>query len=394
MMPRTIFEEEHDMFHDTARKFFQNEVAPHSERWREQGAVDPEIFKKTGDMGFLLMWADEKYGGAGIEDFRYEQILMEENAAHGEPGFFLNLHSRLVGPYLGELGNDEQKQRFLPDCISGKRIMGIGMTEPGAGSDLAGMKTRAEDKGDYFLLNGSKTYISNGINGNLFVVAARTLADNPHGIGLFLVEGDMEGFSRGRNLKKMGLKAQDTAELFFDNVRIPKANVLGEATRGFYYLMQFLAEERLMGACSFIAHAQAAFDITMDYIKERHAFGRPIAAFQNSRFKMAEMRTALDVAQTFIDQCVVEHNAGRLSAEVAAEAKLHASEVEARVMDDCVQLHGGAGYMDEYRISRMYTDARISRIYAGSSEIMKEIIARGIGLDERRKKTAGASRAA
>jgi acyl-CoA dehydrogenase len=341
-----------------------------------------------------MMWAPEEYGGAGIRDFRYEQILMEENARHGEPGFFLNLHSRLVGPYLGELGNAEQKERYLPRCIRGELIMGIAMTEPGAGSDLAGMKTRAEDKGDHFVLNGSKTYISNGIVGDLFVVAARTVADNPHGIGLFLVERGMEGFTRGRNLKKMGLKAQDTAELFFDNVPIPKVNVLGEPTRGFYYLMQFLAEERLMGACSFIGHAQAAFDITMDYIKERYAFGKPIAAFQNTRFKMAELRTLLDVAQTFIDQCVVEHNDGNLSAEVAAQAKLYASEVEAKVMDECLQLHGGAGYMDEYRISRMYTDARISRIYAGSSEIMKEIIARGMGLDARKPASVGAPRAA
>jgi alkylation response protein AidB-like acyl-CoA dehydrogenase len=257
------------------------------------------------------------------------------------------------------------------------------MTEPGAGSDVSGIKTRAVRDGEDWLVSGSKTYISNGINGTHFVVAARTVPDRPHGLGLFVVEAAMNGFKRGRNLAKMGLKTQDTAELFFDNVRVPAENVLGDPERGFYSLMHFLAEERLINACQAIAHAQVAFDLTRDYILERKAFGRPIAAFQNSRFKMAEMRTRLDVTQTFIDQLVLLHNAGELSAELAAEAKLQATEVESRVMDECVQLHGGAGYMSEYRISHMFTDARVSRIYAGSSEIMKEIIARSIGLDER-----------
>jgi acyl-CoA dehydrogenase len=246
------------------------------------------------------------------------------------------------------------------------------------------MKSRAVQDGEDWVLNGSKTYISNGINGGAFVVAARTVPDKPHGISLFVVEEGMPGFSRGRNLSKMGLKTQDTAELFFENVRIPAENLLGEAHRGFYALMHFLAEERLINACQAVAHAQVAFDITLDYILERKAFGKPIGAFQHSRFLMAEMRTALDSAQTFVDQCVMLHLEGELSAEIAAEAKLLATEVESRVMDHCVQLHGGAGYMSEYRISHMFTDARVSRIYAGSSEIMKEIIARGIGLDDRK----------
>ena len=258
------------------------------------------------------------------------------------------------------------------------------MTEPGAGSDLAGIRSRAVRDGDDWLISGSKTYISNGINGGAFVVAARTVPDKPHGIGLFVVEEGMEGFSRGRNLAKMGLKSQDTAELFFENVRVPAENVLGDPERGFYNLMHFLAEERLISACQAVAHSQIAFDLTLDYILERKAFGRPIGAFQNSRFKMAEMRTALDVTQTFVDQLVLLHNAGQLSADLAAEAKYHATEVESRVMDECVQLHGGAGYMSEYRISHMFTDARVSRIYAGSTEIMKEIIARSVGLDERK----------
>jgi acyl-CoA dehydrogenase len=372
------------MFRDSVRRFVKAEVEPQVERWRENGICDKEAFLKAGEQGLLCMWAGEEYGGMGIEDFRFEQIVIEETLRHGDLGLFLTLHSRLVGPYIGGLGNEALKQRLLPKCISGEVILGVAMTEPGAGSDLAGIKSRATRDGDDWILNGSKTYISNGINGGAFVVAARTVPDDPHGIGLFVVEEGMEGFSRGRNLKKMGLKTQDTAELFFENVRIPAENLLGEPERGFYNLMHYLAEERLINACQAVAHAQVAFDLTMDYILERKAFGKPIAAFQNSRFKMAEMRTALDVTQTFVDQCVMMHLDGELSADIAAEAKLHATEVESTVMDNCVQLHGGAGYMSEYRISHMFTDARVSRIYAGSSEIMKEIIARSIGLDERK----------
>lgn len=384
MINRTIFDEDHEMFRDGVRRWFQNEVQPHTERWRDQGFVDPEWFRKAGEQGYLLMWADEKYGGAGIPDFRYEQILIEECLRYGDISFFLSLHSVLVAPYIGQLGTDAQKDMFLPGCVSGERILGIAMTEPGTGSDLAGIKTRAEDKGDHWLLNGSKTYISNGQVGNLFVVAARTVPDKRSGLGLFLVEADMEGFRRGQNLSKMGLKAQDTSELFFDNIRLPRSHVLGDPTHGFRYLTRFLAEERLMNACGNLAHAQVAFDLTLEYIKERKAFGRPIGTFQNSRFKMAEMRAQLDATQVFLDHCVMEHNARRLTVEVAAEAKLLTSELENRVMDDCLQLHGGAGYMQEYRICRMFTDARVSRIYAGTSEIMKEIIGRSLGLDDRK----------
>jgi len=384
MMKRLIFDEDHEMFRDSVRKFMQAEVAPHVERWREQGVCDKEAFVKAGAQGLLCMWADEKYGGLGISDFRFEQIVIEETVRNGDISLFLTLHSRLVGPYIGELGSEPLKERLLPRCISGETILGVAMTEPGAGSDLAGIKSRATRDGDEWIINGSKTYISNGINGSAFVVAARSVPDKPHGIGLFVVEEGMAGFSHGRNLSKMGLKAQDTAELFFENVRIPAENVLGDPERGFYSLMHFLAEERLINACQAIAHAQAAFDLTMEFILERKAFGRPIAAFQNSRFKMAEMRTRLDVTQTFIDQCVMLHLEGQLSADLAAEAKYFATEVESFVMDECVQLHGGAGYMSEYRISHMFTDARVSRIYAGSTEIMKEIIARSIGLDERK----------
>jgi acyl-CoA dehydrogenase len=384
--PRTLFEHDHDMFRDSYRRFVQKEIAPHTERWREQGYVDREAFRKSGEHGYLLMWADEKYGGSGIRDFRYEQVMIEENLRYGDIGFFNTLHSRLVGPYLGELGNEEQKQRFLTRCVSGECILAIAMTEPGAGSDLAGMKTRAEDRGDHWVINGSKTYISNGQIADLIIVAARTVPDKTHGLGLFLVEADMPGFKRGRNLKKIGLKAQDTSELFFDNVKVPKANVLGDPTRGFYYLTQFLAEERLITACQCITNAQIAYDLAYDYITNRRVFGRPLGALQNARFKMAEMRAQIDVLQTFIDHCVTQHNAGKLTPQMAAEGKLLASELEGRVVDECLQMHGGAGYMEEFRISRMFTDARVSRIYAGASEVMKEIIARGVGLDDRKMK--------
>ena len=383
-MQRTIFETEHDMFREGARRFFRERIGPHAERWREQGYVDRDAFRLAGEQGYLLMWADEKYGGAGITDFRYEQILDEENHYFGETGFFLVLHSRLVAPYIGKLGNDEQKARILPKCVSGESILAIAMTEPGAGSDLAGMRTRAEFDGTHWVLNGSKTYISNGQLADYVIVAARTSAEDKYAMGLFIVERDMPGFRRGRNLAKIGLKAQDTSELFFDNVLVPAANVLGNPRDGFKYLSIGLAEERLITAVGSMAHAQAAFDLTLDFVKERKAFGRPVGTFQNSRFEMAQLRAELDAMQCFIDQCVLLNNAGKLDAVTGAEVKLLATELEGRVMDVCVQLHGGAGYMEEYRISRMFTDARVSRILAGSNEIMREIIGRSLGLDERR----------
>jgi len=383
-MNRRIFDEEHEMFRDSVRSFLQKEIQPYGDKWQEQGIVDREAFLKAGEQGLLLMWADEEYGGAGVTDFRYEQVLIEENARYGDAGFFVSLHSRLVGPYIGELGTAEQKARWLPKCITGEHILAVAITEAGAGSDVAGIRTKAEDKGDHYLLNGSKTYISNGILADLVVVVART-DQSRHGLGLFVVERGTEGFERGDNLKKMGLKSQDTAELFFNNVKLPKENLLGEWNKGFYQLMHFLAEERLLGAVGYLATSNAAFDITLDYITERKAFGQTIADFQNSRFKMADMRMEIDIAQAFVDQCVIEHNEGKLSADDAAKAKLFTSELEGRVVDACVQLHGGAGYMDEYPISRMYVNARISRIYAGSSEIMREIIARSVGLDPRKK---------
>ena len=384
-MRRVTFELEHDQFRDSVRKFMQAEIWPNVERWHEAGIVDRDAFTKAGANGLLCTWAEEQYGGLGIEDFRFEQIIMEENTRHGDLGFYLHLHSNLVAPYIAKLGTDEQKARFMPGIVSGEKILAVAMTEPGTGSDLAGMKSRAVDMGDHWVLNGSKTYISNGILADVVVVAARTDPESSHGLGLFLVERGMEGFERGRKLKKMGLKAQDTAELFFNDVKVPKANVIGDATMGFKYLARLLAQERLVAAIIFQTTAQVAFDITLEYVKDRKAFGQPIGTFQNSRFKMAEMKAELDAMQCYIDQSVLLLNNGELTADDAAAAKLLTSELEARVVDQCLQLHGGAGYMDEYRICRIYQDARISRIFGGTSEIMKEIIGRSLGLDDRKR---------
>ncbi|MDP9139932.1 MAG: acyl-CoA dehydrogenase family protein [Pseudomonadota bacterium] len=377
-MQRQPLTPEMEMFRDSARKFFQTEIRPHAERWREAGIVDREAFLKAGAAGYLCMWADEKYGGLGIKDFRYEQILIEENAVYGDAGFFMTVHSRLIAPYLGTFGTEAQKERYFPKIISGECILAVAMTEPDAGSDLAGMKSHAEDHGDHWLLNGAKTYISNGILCDLVIVAARTIPDNPHAVTLFLVERGMQGFERGRNLKKMGLKSQDTAELFFNDVRVPKANVLGQAHRGFYHLMHALAEERLLSAAGNVVAARLAVDTTREFVRNRKVFGKPLSKMQNTRFKLAALDAEIEVAQTFVDRCVEVHNEGKLSAEDAARAKLFCSEVYGRAVDEGVQLHGGAGYMDEYPICRMYQDERINRIFAGTSEIMKEIIARSI----------------
>lgn len=376
MLPRN-FTEEQMMFRDAYRKFLSAEIVPHMEEWRRAGIVDREAFKRAGEQGFLMVWPDEKYGGMGDNDFRFEQVIIEETAYARVGDWYNSLHSRLVGPYFSRFGSEEQCQRFLPKCVTGETILAIAMTEPDAGSDLAGMRTTATEEDDHWVLNGSKTYISNGINADVVIVAAKTDPENsPHAMTLFLVERGMEGFERGRNLEKMGLKAQDTAELFFNDVRIPKANVLGEPHKGFYYLMEGLAEERLMGAVGYMAAAQLSWDLTAEFVKERKAFGKPLAAFQNTQFRLAELRTELDVAQTYVDQCVAAFRSDQLSAVDAAKAKLITSELQITTADVGVQLHGGAGYMDEYPISRQYTDAKISTIYAGSSEVMKIIISR------------------
>lgn len=382
MLRRTIYEEEHELFRQSVRKWAEANVYPHAETWRAEGCVSRDAWKSAGENGFLCMYADEKYGGLGLQDFRYDMILCEEIGPR-EPGFFLQLHNRIVGPYLQNFASDAQRDRYMPSVVSGETILAIAMTEPGAGSDLAGIATRATEMDGHWVLNGAKTFISNGFLAGLILVAARTNPGAPRDIGLFLVESGSEGFSRGRKLRKMGLPSQDTAELFFENVRVPKENVLGDPRAGFKIMMKNLAEERLIGAVGFAARGERAFAITMNYIMERRAFGRPIGTFQNSRFKMASLRTELDASWALVDHCAREHLKGELSAEMAAEAKLYTSEVEGRVVDECLQLHGGSGYMDESEISRLYSDARISRIYAGTSEIMREIIGRGLGLDDR-----------
>lgn len=380
--PRTHLEPEHEMFRDQVRRFLKDTMSDKVPKWRAQGHVDREDFLAFGTQGWLCLWADEQYGGPGIRDIRYDQVLQEETIRWTDIGFFHNAHSMLVGPYLDRFANEEQKARFLPGAVSGETIMAIAMTEPDTGSDLAAIRTRAEDMGDHWLLNGAKTFISNGIIGDLFVVAAKT-GDKRGQIGLFVVTADMAGFSRGRHLKKLGLPVQDTAEIRFDDIRVPRENLLGDPGMGFAYMAECLAVERTMSAISSLSHAQAAFDITLDYIKERRAFGRPVGAFQNTRFVMADLRSRLDAAQAYLDQCVLLANAGRLTPENAASAKLLCSELQGEVVDAGLQFHGGAGYMDEYEISHMFRDARIARIYAGTSEIMKEIIGRGLGLGER-----------
>ena len=378
-MLKRDFTPEQEMLREAYRKFLAQEVVPHMERWREQGIVDREVFKKAGDNGFLMVWPDEEFGGMGEDDFRFEQVIIEETAYARANDWFATLHSRLVGPYLKRFGSEEQQQRYLPGCVSGETILGVAMTEPDTGSDLAGMRSVAVEQDDHWVLNGAKTYISNGINGDLFVVAAKTdPQNNPHALTLFLVERGMEGFERGRNLAKMGLKAQDTAELFFNNVKVPKANVLGEPHKGFYYLMEGLAEERLISACINISSAQLSFDLALEFVCERKAFGKRVADFQNTQFKLAELRTELDVTQCYVDQCVAAHNRGELTAVEAAKAKLVTSELLVKAAQQGVQLHGGAGFMDEYPISRQLTDAMVAPIYAGTSEIMKLIVSRDV----------------
>ncbi len=373
---RTIFEEEHNVFRDSFRRFCDEEVAPYTEDWIDDGIVSRDAWLKAGENGFLAPFVDEAYGGLGLRDFRYSLIMIEELAMVGESGFAVGLHNDVIAPYLDSYANEEQKKRWLPKVCTGESILAIAMTEPDAGSDLQAIKTRIEDKGDHYLLNGSKVYISNGILADLVIVAAKS----DEGINLIVVERGMAGFTRGRNLKKMGLKSQDTAELFFEDVKVPKENLLGELGQGFIYLMQKLAQERLVTAAGAMGACHFAFEETMDFVKERKAFGQPIGKFQNTRFKMAEMHTEIMIGQTFLDSLVVKLNAGDLSADDAAAAKWWCTDLQNRVVDQCVQFHGGAGYMWEYPIARAYVDARITPIFAGTNEIMKEIIGRGLGL--------------
>ena len=374
------FTAEQREFRSAFRNFLENEVAPHMDAWREIGVVDRKIFRRAGEQGYLMIWPDERHGGSGERDFRYSQIVIEESARSMTSDWYATLHSRVAGGYIDRFATEEQKMRWLPRCASGEAILAIAMTEPQAGSDLAGMRTNAVDQGDHFLLNGSKTYISNGINADLVVVAAKTgdASGRSHQISLFIVERGMAGFTRGRKLKKIGMQAQDTAELFFSDVRVPRDNLIGVVGEGFRYLTECLAEERLISTVQNLAGAWKALEETRDFVMQRELFGKRLADLQNTQFKLAALEAELDVVQLYLDHCVVEQNAGRLHSNKAAKAKLVSSELQGRVVDECLQLHGGAGYMDEYPISRLYTEARINRIAAGSSEVMKLIIGRDL----------------
>jgi alkylation response protein AidB-like acyl-CoA dehydrogenase len=382
-MRRTLFDDEHDLFRDSVRRFIASEAAPHNERWDRSGIVDRALFTSAGAHGFLGMAVPERYGGGGVDDFRYNLVIAEEVQRGGinAAGLGWTLHNDICLPYFLSLCTDEQKERWLPGICSGELITAIAMTEPGIGSDLASMTTTARRDGDDYMVSGSKTFITNGINADLVITAVKTDPGERHkGMSLVVVERGMEGFERGRNLDKIGMHAQDTAELFFTDVRVPVANRLGDEGEGFRYLVTNLPQERLSIAATGVSAARAVFDETLGYVKERQAFGQPIGSFQNSRFRMAEMATEIEIAQSFVDRCVLALNAGELTAEEASMAKWWCTELQGRVADACVQLHGGYGYMTEYPVARAYADARITRIYGGTTEIMKEIIGRSLGL--------------
>ena len=379
--PTSIYTQEHEDFRAMVRTFMEKEVAPHMEQWEKDGQVSRELWTKAGEQGILCFDVPEEYGGMGMDDFRYNAVVSEELSRIGASGPGFPVHTDIIVPYITSLGTEEQKQRWLPGCVSGELISAIGMTEPGAGSDLQGIKTSAVDKGDHYVLNGAKTFISNGIMSDIVIVVCRTDPDAGHmGFSLLVVERGMPGFERGRNLDKMGLKAQDTAELFFDNVEVPKSNLLGKEGEGFIYLMQNLPQERISIGVQAVAAVEYVLELCLAYAKEREAFGKPIGKFQHNRFVLAEMATQAYVARTFINECILKLNAGEADPSLASMAKWWTTELQAQVVDAGVQLHGGYGYMSEYPISRAYTDSRISRIYGGTTEIMKEIIGRSMGL--------------
>jgi len=380
--PRSVYEDEHEQFRETVTKFLESVVAPNFERWEAAKRPDRELFSAAGEHGMLLFGTPERFGGAGVDDFRFNAILNEEfgRAGFASAGLSLALQNDVVGPYLTDLTSDEQKQRWLPGLTDGSLVGAIAMTEPGAGSDLSGIRTRAVRDGDHYVLNGAKTFISNGQNCDLVVVAARTSDDKHKGMSLLVVEEGTPGFEKGRNLDKLGLHGQDTSELSFTDARVPVANRLGQEGTGFYSLMRNLPQERLSLATSAVAAAEGVLERTLQYVNDRKAFGRPIGTFQHSRFLLAELATELDIARVFTDHCVSLHAQRKLTAARAAKAKWWTTELQVRVADRCLQPHGGYGYMREYPISRAFADARIQTIYGGTTEIMKEIIGKDLGL--------------
>jgi alkylation response protein AidB-like acyl-CoA dehydrogenase len=377
---RAIFDEEHDAFRQLCHDFLEREAAPHTAEWEAAGIVDRLVWKQAGNTGLLGFEVPEEFGGSGVKDFRYNAIIAEEIAATGSVGVGFTLHNDIVAPYLLSLGTEEQKARWLPGFVSGELITAIAMTEPSTGSDLASIRTTARPDGDGWVVNGSKTFITNGIHSDLVIVAAKTDPSAGHrGTSLLMLERGMPGFERGRNLAKAGMHAQDTAELFFSDVKVPRANLLGEEGRGFGYLMANLPQERLSIAVSAVAGMQRAVDLTLAYAKERTAFGSPIGTFQANRFTLAEMVTKTRAAQSYLDQCILALNAGELTADEAAGVKYWTTDLLAEIADAAVQLFGGYGYMDEYEVSRLWRDARVTRIYGGTNEIMKEIVGRALG---------------
>lgn len=378
MFPRKFFSEDHEIFRDATRRFIENEIVPNHEEWEQQGIVSRELWNAAGENGLLCCTVPKEYGGPG-GDFLHSVVVNEELAKVGATGPAFPLHSDIIVPYILAYGSDDQKRNWLPKVVSGKTIMAIGMTEPIAGSDLQGIQTKAERDGNHFVLNGQKVWISNGQIADLYIIACKTdPKEGAKGISLILVEGDREGFKRGKNLEKIGYKAQDTSELFFEDVRVPITNLLGQEGRGFAQLMQQLPQERLVVAIRCATALEAALTETIRYTKERKAFGRSISDFQNTRFKLAEVKTLAMVTRAFTDQCIQLHLEGKLTAEDAAAAKLQTTEALNKGVDECLQLHGGYGYSWEYPIARAWADARMSRIAGGSSEIMKEIISRNM----------------
>jgi alkylation response protein AidB-like acyl-CoA dehydrogenase len=380
---RTIFEAEHRDYRESVRRFLAAEVVPHHERWEREGIVPRELFARAARQGLLAMSVPERYGGAGVEDFRFNQVVVEEVAYAGVAGSGLGitLHNDICLPYFLAYCTEEQRERWLPGIADGSLITALAMTEPGIGSDLASMTTSARREGDHYVVNGAKTFITNGINADLVIAAVKTDPSKRHrGISLLVLERELAGLQRGRNLEKVGMHAQDTAELFFADVCAPLENLLGEEGEGFRYLVSNLAQERLSIAIAGVAAAQAALDWTLAYVKERTAFGQPVGSFQASRFALAEIKTEVELATVYVDQAVMALGRGELSAEDAAMAKWWCTEMQGHVVDRCVQLHGGYGYMLEYPIARAYADARVTRIYGGTTEIMKEIVGRSLGI--------------
>ena len=383
MAVRSLYTEDHEAFRDSFATFVQKELSPNYLDWEEAGIAPREIFATAGRYGFVGMAVPEQYGGGGTKDFRFNAVICEELAAAGisGAGLGLTLHNDITTPYFIEYCNDEQAQRWLPGVASGELITAIAMTEPGTGSDLASITTTAVRDGDQYVLNGSKTFITNGINADLVIVACRTDPAAKHtGMSLLVVERGMPGFERGRNLDKIGMHSQDTAELYFNDVRVPVANRLGDEGKAFHYLTANLAQERLSIAITGVAAARAALTWTVEYVKERKAFGQSISAFQNSKFVLAEVKTSVDVAQAYVDQCILRLNESTLSPSEAAEAKFWCTELQKTAVDRCLQLFGGYGYMTEYPIARAYADARVTTIYGGTTEVMKVIIAKSLGL--------------